>query len=227
MQIGRRERKKLELRERIVDTASALIGRQGLAQTTVDQIAEACDIAQATFFNYFASKGALVDALVGRLAETFNALLEGVPRTGHLAGNGGNGGHASTPGAPDNGDRDLGDGAPAVSKVELLFSFTAALRPEEQRVVRDILVESARSWSPATLEAMSRTRDLFIADIVAGQARGDVRADRRADDLADAALGLYFSVMLFWTAGAGEPLSARLDTTRGMVVDLLAAPRSG
>lgn len=211
MEIGRRERKKLELRERIVDAAGALIGRQGLAQTTVDQIAEACDIAQATFFNHFASKGALVDALVGRLAETFNGVLEGVPRTG-------------VDGV--DGDPAVG-GDPAVSKVELLFSFTAALRSEEQRVVRDILVESARTWSPATLEAMSRTRDLFIADIAAGQERGDVRADRGADDLADAALGLYFSVMLFWTAEAGDPLSARLDTTRGMVVDLLAVPKPG
>lgn len=201
VQIGRRERKKLELRERIVDAAGALIGRQGLAQTTVDQIAEACDIAQATFFNHFASKGALVDALVGRLAETFNHVLEGVPDTGTGT-----------------------DGVPTVSKVELLFTFTAALRPEEQRVVRDILVESARTWSPATLEAMSRTRDLFIADIAAGQEHGAVRADRGADDLADAALGLFFSVMLFWTAEAGVLLSERLDTTRGMVVDLLAAP---
>jgi AcrR family transcriptional regulator len=204
VQIGRRERKKLELRERIVDTAGALIGRQGLAQTTVDQIADACDIAQATFFNYFASKGALIDALVGRFAEMFNDILEGVPGTGSLAG-----------------------GLPAVSKIELLFSFTAELGPEEQRVVRDILVESARTWSPATLEAMSRTRDLFIADIAAGQERGDVRADRGSEDLADAALGLYFSVMLFWTAEAGDPLSDRLDTTRGMVVDLLAAPKPG
>ncbi len=205
MEIGRRERKKLELRERIVDAAGALIGRQGLAQTTVDQIAEACDIAQATFFNHFASKGALIDTLVGRLAETFNGVLEGVPGT-VLDGVGGD---------------------PAVSKVELLFGFTAALRPEEQRFVRDILVESARTWSPATIEAMSRTRDLFIADIAAGQDRGDVRADRGADDLADAALGLYFSVMLFWTAEAGDLLSARLDTTRGMVVDLLAVPKPG
>ena len=216
MQIGRRERKKLELRERIVDAAGALIGRQGLAQTTVDQIADACDIAQATFFNYFASKGALVDALVGRLAETFNDVLEGVPGTRNLAG------HGREPGPHDGGSE---VGAPAVSAIELLFSFTAALQPEEQRVVRDILVESARTWSPATLEAMSRTRDLFIADIAAGQERGDVRADRTADDLADAALGLYFSVMLFWTTEAGDPLSDRLDATRGMVVDLLAAPK--
>jgi AcrR family transcriptional regulator len=220
VQIGRRERKKLELRERIVDAAGALIGRQGLAQTTVDQIADACDIAQATFFNYFASKGALVDALVGRLAETFNDVLEGVPGTRNLAGHARlAGGHDSDHDSDNDGGLDVG--VPAGSAVELLFGFTAALRPEEQRVVRDILVESARTWSPATLEAMSRTRDLFIADIAAGQERGDVRADRAADDLADAALGLYFSVMLFWTAEAGDPLSDRLETTRGMVVDLL------
>ena len=47
--MGRRERKKHELRERIVDAAAGLIAQQGLCNTTVDHIAEACDIAQATF----------------------------------------------------------------------------------------------------------------------------------------------------------------------------------
>jgi AcrR family transcriptional regulator len=199
---GRRERKKLELRERIVDTARTLIATQGLAQTTVDQIADSCDIAQATFFNYFASKGALLDALVQRLTEQFNEVLEGVP---------GEQGPAAEAG---------------VSRIDLLFRFTAALTPEEQRVVRDILAESARAWTPTTLEGMSRTRDLFIADIAAHQGGGTMRTDRSAESLADAALGLYFSVLLFWDVDGGGSLADRLDATRQLVADLLAGPGS-
>lgn len=196
MSIGRRERKKQELRERIVDAANALIAQQGLAHTTVDQIAEACDIAQATFFNHFASKSALLDALVGRLTEAFNQVLEGLGTTDALQ----------------------------TSRIELMFSVTAALTPTEQRVVRDILAESARTWSASTLEAMSHTRDLHIADIAAAQERGEMRTDRDAADLADAALGLFFSVLLFWDPGDGESISRRLDGTRELVADLLAGP---
>ena len=192
---GRRERKKQELRQRIVDAANTLIAQQGLADTTVDQIAEACDIAQATFFNYFSSRGALVDALVGRVTEAFNRVLEG-----------------------------MGD-TPGTSTIELMFSATAALAPAEQRVVRDILAESARNWSDRTLEAISHTRDLHIADIAAAQQRGEMRTDRSAEDLADAALGLYFSVLLFWNPGSGEPVTPRLDGTRTLVNDLLTRPR--
>lgn len=194
MSIGRRERKKQELRQRILDVAGTLVAQQGLAQTTVDQIAEACDIAQATFFNYFASKGALLDALVGRLTEAFNQVLEGMEDTLET------------------------------STIELLFDLTAALTPSEQRALRDVLVESARTWSASTLEAMSRTRDLHIADIAGAQERGEMRTDRTAADLADAALGLYFSVLLFWDPSSGEPVSHRVESTRELVGDLLRGP---
>ena len=59
----------------------------------------------------------------------------------------------------------------------------------------------APAASPATLEAMSRTRDLFIADIVAGQGRAPCAPTAAPTTCVDAALGLFFSVMLFWTAG--------------------------
>jgi hypothetical protein len=51
-----------------------------------------------------------------------------------------------------------------------------------------------------------------------------MRTDRTAAALADAALGLYFSVLLFWDPTAGQSLSGRLDDTRELVADLLAGP---
>src|SRR5687767_976142 len=76
MSTGRRERKKQELRERIVDAAETLITRHGLPQLTVDQIAELTDISQATFFNYFPSKADVIDALVERLIARFNEVVD-------------------------------------------------------------------------------------------------------------------------------------------------------
>jgi hypothetical protein len=113
------------------------------------------------------------------------------------------------------------------STIELLFDLTAALTPSEQRALRDVLVESARTWSSSTLEAMSHTRDLHIADIADAQERGEMRTDRTAADLADAALGLYFSVLLFWDPSSGEPVSHRIEGTRELVRDLLRGPGPG
>ena len=53
---GLRERKKAKTRAAIREHALRLFEEQGYAATTVDQIAEAADISQSTFFRYFPTK---------------------------------------------------------------------------------------------------------------------------------------------------------------------------
>lgn len=59
-EVGLRERKKTERRRLIETTALELFSRDGFDATTVEAIAEACDIAPRTFFSYFATKDDLV-----------------------------------------------------------------------------------------------------------------------------------------------------------------------
>ena len=51
-----RVRKRQRTRERIATAAAQLVSANGLSATTVEQIAEAADVARATFFRYFESK---------------------------------------------------------------------------------------------------------------------------------------------------------------------------
>ncbi len=72
---GRRERKKRELRERIYLAARELFQKHGFESTTVEQIAEAADVAQATLFNHFQSKQALLQEMTGEVFEHIEALV--------------------------------------------------------------------------------------------------------------------------------------------------------
>ena len=53
---GRRERRRLETRDRIFRAALALFAERGFMETTVEDITEAADVGKGTFFNYFPTK---------------------------------------------------------------------------------------------------------------------------------------------------------------------------
>jgi AcrR family transcriptional regulator len=192
---GRRERKKRELRERILDDASALIAERGLAATTIDDIADRVAISQSTFFNYFRSKAALTEVLVARIVDQWKGIIEQA--------------HATDSRAQD--------------KVAALFRMSAELTEEQHRLLRELVAETVRAPADAS-DGLTRMRSLFSHDIADGQARGEVRTDYDAETLADATLGLYSSVLLFWTTEADYPVAQRLRDAGALAAQLLDPP---
>src|SRR5439155_16351645 len=58
--LGRRERKKLQTRQLLADTARRLFAERGFEAVSVAEVAREADVAEATVFNYFPTKEDLV-----------------------------------------------------------------------------------------------------------------------------------------------------------------------
>lgn len=59
---GLRDRKKKEVRHRIVQAATQLFAKRGLDGTTMEEVARAADVSVATVYNYFGNKNSLLVA---------------------------------------------------------------------------------------------------------------------------------------------------------------------
>ncbi len=80
---GLRERKKQRTRDALVRVALELFTDQGYERTTVDEIAEAVEVSQRTFFRYFSSKEEVAFAVQRMVeAEFVRALARRPPEEG-------------------------------------------------------------------------------------------------------------------------------------------------
>jgi AcrR family transcriptional regulator len=73
--VGRRERKKLATRDALRRAALDLVAERGLDHVTVEDISEAADVSERTFFNYFSSKEEAVAAPDPSRSERLRAAL--------------------------------------------------------------------------------------------------------------------------------------------------------
>ncbi|OKK19419.1 transcriptional regulator [Streptomyces sp. CB00455] len=76
---GLRERKKRRTRDALLRAALLLFVSQGFEHTTVDEITDAVEVSQRTFFRYFANKEEAAFAVQGLVESHFYAALEARP----------------------------------------------------------------------------------------------------------------------------------------------------
>ncbi|QHC21267.1 TetR family transcriptional regulator [Streptomyces sp. GS7] len=76
---GLRERKKQRTRDALIRAALELFTEQGYEATTIDEIAEAVDVSQRTFFRYFANKQDVTFAVQDMVEARFLSELRARP----------------------------------------------------------------------------------------------------------------------------------------------------
>ncbi len=75
-QLGRRERKKIQSRQAILDAAVQEFGSRGFRETSIANIMNAADLGIGTFYNYFESKEEILVCLLERLVHNVDRALD-------------------------------------------------------------------------------------------------------------------------------------------------------
>jgi AcrR family transcriptional regulator len=154
----RRERRRLETRERLYRSALELFGERGFLETTVEDITEAADVGKGTFFNYFPTKEHVLAAYGGeRIAFVERALEKARATSGSVL-------------------EVLGE----------LATDSAGQSHENPAILRAIYAAHA-SCAPVRAELQKRMRvsRKMLAEIISlAQKRGEIRSDAAPVELA-------------------------------------------
>jgi AcrR family transcriptional regulator len=182
---GRRERRRAETRERIYRAAMQLFARRGFFETTTEDITEAADVGQGTFFNYFPTKQHVLVVLsekqLAKAAATRDQVRSGT---------------ASVRGALQR------------------LMHAVAEEPCQTRALARSLITALVSSDIAREFAgtrMAQGRELVSEVMLIGQGRGEIRLDRAPGDLALALQRTFWGATLLWAIQSKGDLHAWLD----------------
>ena len=184
---GRRERRRLETREKLYRTAMELFAKRGYFETTTEDITEAADVGQGTFFNYFPTKShvllALSEKQLGKVraaahdAEGPNISIQNVFR-------------------------------------RFIHGIVEELA-KSQALARSLLAIFVSQEDVRTLigSTLSQGREGLARICEIGQKRGEIRKDRKAADLAMTFQRNVLGTLLIWTMQPKGDLHDWLDKT--------------
>ncbi len=173
---GRRERKKRETRERILQGALRQFTRHGYDAVTVEALAESADISKPTLFNYFPSKMAILQALVPGVDERFAAAIE----------------------------RFRTEGGTAQEQLARFFAYGAEMTRKTPMLTRALLILALRAYEDPIYSTSQHRwpslHDSFCRMLRDGVARGEVRTDISVERITHYITGIYVYGLLSWLA---------------------------
>jgi len=194
--VTRRERRKLEVRGRMVDAAADLFEEQGYQATTVAEICERADVATKTFFNYFPSKQHLIRELAHQAVEGFLVDLEALRAE-----------------ATSTRER-------LIRFFDMIAVGATEVGPKHREVLTEI-IHAASSGGDQDLRAR-QLREAMGAIIRDGVAAGDVTARHRPDTLSELILGAFYALMFNWANLEDYPVREQAHAMARLLGDTIA-----
>src|ERR1700685_1655965 len=168
----RRERRRVETRERIYRAALQIFAERGYLETTVEDITEAADVGKGTYFNYFPTKEHVLATYGEQRVAAIERALNKARSTNH-----------------------------SVSAVlKELATDLAGQSSQSPDLLRSIFAAHL-SCAPVRAELQTRLQGggRLLAEIfIVGQERGEIRRDRSAADLARLTHLILMGVTIAW-----------------------------
>ena len=196
-ELSRRERRKLEMRALILETAREMFAEQGFQETRVADVAERADIAQKTFFNHFPTKLDLLREIAHVGVEQLMFEIEDIRKA-----------EIGTP-----------------ERIHRFFDTVAAHITEAGPRNRELLVELVHLISGDAAERSEQVRRLhaaFRGIVEDGLALGDVTRRHDPQALTEMILGSYY-VLIFNYANLDDfPVRERGHAAARILADALA-----
>ena len=178
---GLRERKKVRLRQQIIDTSIRLFRKRGYENTRIDDIVQILEISQPTFFRYFPSKDAVLRE-VGRRG--FACIKE------HL-------------------ETELSSKSTTAERLREMYHGMAEEVEKDRPLWRAVVLSGAMDpvRSPEMRQPEEVAVSLLREILVEGQKRGEITRSFPVVHLAEFMEGLYTTVVRRWAVDLDEPHS--------------------
>lgn len=195
--LGRREKRKLEIRSRIEDAAYELFRQQGVEDTSIEQICVEADVARRTFYGHFPNKHALLGGLgISRLYNQSEPMLRLLMSD-----------HHSTRG-----------------RLEAMIDYIASNFATFGDIDRQLILIAPSAFAENTeqqREIGNSASASFTRLIAAGVELGDVRTEFSPEILAAMVVGTLNMLTTSWAMNSDYPIFANLEEARGMFEKLI------
>lgn len=195
--LGRRAKRKQEIRARIEDAAYRLFQRHGIEDTSIEQICVEADVARRTFYGHFTNKHALLGALgISRLYSRAEPML------------------AELMAAQPTTRRRL---EAMIDYIESSFAGMTAIDRQLVLLGPTAFAEDLETQREIGNSAMAS----FTRLIEAGTELGDVNTTFSAQMLAATVVGTLNMLTISWCLDDDYPVFAKLEEARGLFEQLI------
>lgn len=184
---SRRERRREEIHDRLLDAAVTLFERKGFEATTVNEICDRADLAQKTFFNHFPTKQRVIREIAERFLDQMSELVE---------------------------EARLQPGSTS-DRLTHLFDRAGeeAMRagPRHKELLSEVSrVAMADGSAPETKRQLHTSLHTLLED---GARAGELTDAHDVEFLVEMVAGAFSSVLLTWTGAENYPLRENLRET--------------
>jgi AcrR family transcriptional regulator len=192
---GRRERRREETAQRLLDAAVRLFADHGYANTTVEAITEAADVGKGTFFNYFPGKELVLAALAQRQVEKIAAAASHIDPA-----------------------------LPVRAQIRAVVHQIAAGWLHSKRLIRTLLgiALTNETLTPQLEALLPRGRSHMLLLVQEGQRRGEIRTDLPAPEVTRMLQQFMFGTQVVWALHPDPDLDGWLDQALDTFFDGIA-----